>query len=138
MAENEGYSTAYTGAQVNAALAMALLAGDVITESGAASGWHYLKLNSGVSIAWSYFYTDAMTMTEASGIWLSEVKQVAFPSGLFIAMPVPILQVVASGALIGAKATGATSKNYLTYQVSRSWNNGDGTYVAALCIGNWK
>jgi hypothetical protein len=111
---------------------------DFVVARGSDGPWSWEKWAGGKAVCWGLFATGEMTMTASGSVYLSDVMTRPLPAGLFAAAPVALVQVAAGGALIGAKATGATDKDTLAYQVLRTWSGGDGTYVAACCLGRWQ
>jgi hypothetical protein len=149
------YTSSYTGAQIDAAVAKANAISatavqidtavtqstatvDYVVAQGTDNGWTYRKWNSGVAECWGKHDTPTMTMTANGSVYLSNEIDLNFPSGLFLNPPVCMVNVHAAGGLISAKATNGTTATYLRYQVVRTGDYDTATKIVCHAYGVWK
>lgn len=124
---------------------------DYVVEQGTSGDWTYRKWNSGKAECWGKFDTGYLmndptaqslnTMTDTTTntvLFISDGLRKDFPTGLFNATPIAIMNVHAAGGLLSAKAYNSTTASTLAYQVWRSNHSPVATTVICHAFGTWR
>ena len=110
---------------------------DYVVQQGTSGIWTYRKWNSGIAECWGYTMISVLCSNQSGTMYLSDIKSVALPTGLFAVNPIPNVNCTDIWSWVGMINTSTTS---VTVKICRGSNYSQ-TYNTGLYLsvkGRWK